>query len=148
MAQEKVLRKGVIENAEAAAHHRLAPAEHIPSKADARRKILVIRFIKPGQSTRTNRDEGAGGRIKVGEKVVLLCYYSEIVPAQTVVQRETGEEMEAVLKIDPMIVLEGVARGVTEIIKRLAKAGVQSAGQEIRKAGERQLPAKILNELG
>src|ERR1700758_5273282 len=54
--------------------------------------------------------------------------------------------MEAVLKIDAMVVFEGVARGVTEIVERFAEAGAWIPGKKTRKIGERQLSAEVLTQ--
>src|SRR6266436_5608677 len=82
----------------------------------------------------------------VAKQVVLLRHHSKIVPPQTVVQRDAWGQVVAILEISPVAVFECVPRRVPEIIKRLGEAGVQSAGQEIRKAAERQLSSKILIE--
>src|SRR5207247_10525061 len=46
VAQEEVLGKGVIENAEPAANDRLAPTEYVPGNAGAGREVLIVGLIQ------------------------------------------------------------------------------------------------------
>src|SRR5258708_16038960 len=73
----------------------------------------------------------------VAQEIVLFPDHAEIFPADAIVDRQVLGHVEAVLQVERLVVLEGLAAGVT---LSLASA-VGSAGDEIVEAVEAQLGA-------
>ncbi len=95
---EEILRESIVEEPVACANHRPAFTRHVPSNANARRKILVVRFVEAVQSGRSYLRQRARTVSLTGSKLLTRKFANrlffslddpEVVPAQAVVHRQT-----------------------------------------------------------
>src|ERR1017187_24036 len=131
MAEDHVLRKGIIEQPTTDAHDSLALSRHVPGNARPRRKVLVIGLVQPAESGSAHLGQCAnadiGDRIKtrhdeVGKEIVLLLDDSVVIPPQPVVDGKARRYTKAILQIKAVAVFKSVARsgarrGVLETTK-------------------------------
>src|SRR5579872_5479434 len=123
--KDHVLGERVEEDSVTGADHGLAFRAHIPRQADARSKIFLVWVIQAAQPWLSDLRQGKvsgsqGPRRKacyVAEQVVLLADYSEVVPAQPIIQRQASPDLVIVLGVETEVVFKCVASRVAKILK-------------------------------
>ena len=136
MADEEVLREGVVEESPAGAHDGLAFAAHVPGKAHAWREIIQVALVQLIKSAAADLHQPAL-QIKITKQIVLLADDAEVVIAQSEVQRQPLAPAEGVLQVSGVRVLKRLA---PRIAFRRATAA-QGAGKKIFERSEVQPPA-------
>ena len=99
MAEENVLREGVIVHAPATADHRLAPPGHVVGEGHSRSEIVVVLLVELA-----DRHLGLRRRVEAIEQIALLVHNTEVVPPQTQIQCQPRRPAEAVLNVKRMAV--------------------------------------------
>src|SRR5271155_1631516 len=100
----------VVEDAEAAAHHNLAGAEHIPGESQAWGKIIVVGIYESAIGSagiasvqdslrRVWKDGGLLPREEAQNLVVNVVLRHVVIPAQAVIQSEVRSHFKSILRI-------------------------------------------------
>ena len=112
--KKDVLGNGVKKESPSCAQHGAALAEGIPSHTDARREVFVVRFVYLTQAglTQLRQSDGLPDWIEirnVGKEVVLLAYHPVVVPAESVIERQSWDRVKTILYIQSIIIFVGMA---------------------------------------
>src|SRR5205085_9552616 len=108
LADEEVLREGIVKETPTGAHNRLTLAGHVVSKTDARRKIVPIIIVELIESVCADEDKSACA-IKIAQQIVLFFDDTKEVVTQARVQSEPATRAPAILKVGGVRVLRRAA---------------------------------------
>ena len=104
LADEEVLREGVVVEALACAQQRAAVADEVVDRAHARAEVVPVLVVE-----RTRADDAAARGVEAREPVLRLAEHAVVVPAQAVVQRQAPRQLVVVLEVEAVVVLERLA---------------------------------------
>ena len=140
MTYEHILREGIVKDAVARAHHGFSGAHDVPSHADARRPIAIVRLV---QAPRADQDERTRVGINVGKIILLVLDDPEIVVTQAKVDSEVSLHAVAILEISGIGILKSVAVGVAGDLRAVRRR----ARQEILQGRESWVGAGGVGEV-
>src|SRR5580704_347152 len=119
LTEKHILGDAVEKHSPTCADYRAAFAKGIPSHAQARREVLVVRLIHRAQPwlAQLRQRYGLCYRVKrsdVGEQAVFLADDAIIIPAQPEIESESRTYLPSILSIQAVIVLVGMPNRVAE----------------------------------
>src|SRR5438046_3543097 len=136
MAEEHVLRKRIVKQSPSASDYGFPFSVHVVCKRQPRRKVIQVLSVKLAC---THIVATACG-IKRPHLPIFFTRNAKIIPAQAVVERQSGAHSEAVLDVKPMAVLVSVPQRIARHLRPITG----SAAQECSQIVEVERPPKVM----